>query len=251
MKIFRFVKQTFISAMMFFSYYLPSENSLNAIPLNALPQSCISMSNQKCKARAKIVNVNSNNPIFYPFSVKASKCSGNCNDINDPYAKICIPDVVKDLNIKVFNLMSRTNETRNIKWHKTCKCECRLDAIVCNNRRRCNNDKCRCECKELIDKGVCDKSCDIGEHLDYKNCTCKKRLADKLVDECTETADEEVEITDNIKNIYNSCIMYIVLFSTFFTINVGISASSYYYKYSNRNKRNASRCDYVYQTTIY
>ena len=134
MKIFRFVKQTFISAMMFFSYYLPSENSLNAIPLNALPQSCISMSNQKCKARAKIVNVNSNNPIFYPFSVKASKCSGNCNDINDPYAKICIPDVVKDLNIKVFNLMSRTNETRNIKWHKTCKCECRLDAIVCNNR---------------------------------------------------------------------------------------------------------------------
>ena len=207
MKVFRFVKQTFISAMMFFSYYLPSENSLNAIPLNALPQSCISMSNQECKARSKIVNVNSNNPIFYPFSVKASKCSGNCNDINDPYAKICIPDVVKDLNIKVFNLMSRTNETRNIKCHKTCKCKCRLDAIVCNNRQRCNDDKCRCECKELIDKSVCDKSCDVGEYLDYKNCTCNKRLADKLVDECTETADEEVEITDNIKNIYNSCIM--------------------------------------------
>ena len=90
------------------------------------------MSNQECKTRTEIINVNRNNPIFYPLSIKISKCSGNCNNINDPYAKICVPDVVKDLDVKVFNLMSRTNETKNIKWHETCKCECRLDAIVCN-----------------------------------------------------------------------------------------------------------------------
>ena len=53
--------------------------------------------------------------------------------------------------------MSRTNETRHIKWHETCKCKCRLDASVCNNKQRWNNDKCQCECKELIDKGICDK----------------------------------------------------------------------------------------------
>ena len=53
--------------------------------------------------------------------------------------------------------MSRTNETRHIKWHETCKCKCRLDAIVCNNKQRWNKNKCRCECKELINKGVCDK----------------------------------------------------------------------------------------------
>ena len=53
--------------------------------------------------------------------------------------------------------MSRTNETRHIKWHETYKCEFRLDAIVCNNKQRWNNDKCRCEWKELIDKGVCVK----------------------------------------------------------------------------------------------
>ena len=115
------------------------------------------MSNQECKASPEIINVNSNNPIFYPFSIKTSKCSGNCNNINDPYAKICLPDVVKDLNVKVFDLMSRNNETKNIKWHKKCKCECILDVIVCNNKQRWNEDKCRCECKELIDKGVCDK----------------------------------------------------------------------------------------------
>ena len=60
------------------------------------------MSNQEYKAKTAIVNVNSNNPIFYSFSVKTSKCSGNCNNINDPYARICVPDVIKDLNVKVF-----------------------------------------------------------------------------------------------------------------------------------------------------
>ena len=61
------------------------------------------MNNQACKARPEIINVNSNNLVFYPFSTKTSKCSGNCNHINYPYAKICVADVVKDLNVKVFN----------------------------------------------------------------------------------------------------------------------------------------------------
>ena len=73
------------------------------------------MSNQPCTARPEIINVSTNNPIFYPFSVKTSKCSDNCNNINDPYAKICSPDVIKDLNVKVFILMSIANETKNIK----------------------------------------------------------------------------------------------------------------------------------------
>ena len=71
------------------------------------------MSNQPCKARPKIINVNSNNPMFYPFSIKISKCSGSCNNINDPYARISVPDTIKNLNVKVFNLMSRTNETKH------------------------------------------------------------------------------------------------------------------------------------------
>ena len=96
------------------------------------------MNNQSCKARPEIINVSTNNPVFYLFSVKASKCSGNCNNINDTYAKTCVPDVVKDLNVKVFNLMSRTNETKNMKWHETYKCECRLDAILCNDKQSWN-----------------------------------------------------------------------------------------------------------------
>ena len=80
------------------------------------------MTNKECKVGPEIVNVNSNEPVFYPFSIKTSKCSGTCNNINDPYAKICVPDAEKDLNVKVFNLISRTNETRHIKCHETCKC---------------------------------------------------------------------------------------------------------------------------------
>ena len=83
------------------------------------PLSFISMTNKECKVRPEIINVNSDEPVVYPFSIKTSKCSGSCNSINDPYAKICVPDVVKILNIKVFNLMSRTNETRHIEWNET------------------------------------------------------------------------------------------------------------------------------------
>ena len=67
--------------------------------------------NKECKVRPEIVNVNSDESAFYPFSIKTSKCSGSCHKINGPYAKMCVPDIVKNLNIKVFNLISRTNDT--------------------------------------------------------------------------------------------------------------------------------------------
>ena len=108
MKIFGFVKKVFFIGLTILSDFT-----------NVSSLICIQMNNQPCKARPEIINVSSNDPIFYPFSFKTSKFSGNCNNINDPYAKIFVPDVVKDLNVKVFNLMSRTNETKNIKWHET------------------------------------------------------------------------------------------------------------------------------------
>ena len=204
---------------MFFGYNLSRVNSLE----------CISMKNQECKVRPEIVNVNSKEPVFFPFSIKTSKCSGSCNNINNPYAKLCVPDVVKNLNIKVFNTVSWTNETRRIEWHEACKCKCRLDPSVSNNKQRQNEDKCRRECKELIGKGVCDKgfiwnpsnckcecdkSFDIGEYLDYLNCKCRKRLIDKLVEECTENIEETklVENENKHENKCSSCTVYIVLF---------------------------------------
>ena len=78
---------------------------------------CVSMNNQKCKVRPEIIDININEPLFYHYIVKIRKCCDGCNNINDPYAKLCVPNVVKNINFKVFNLMSKTNETRHIKWH--------------------------------------------------------------------------------------------------------------------------------------
>ena len=202
---FIFIKKVFCIGSLFLSS-LVGTTSLN----------CISMKNQECKVRPEIININGNNPIFYPFSIKINKCNGNCNNINNPYAKMCIPDVIKDLNVKVFYLMSRTNETRFIKWHEKCRCKCRLEAIICNNKQRWKKNKCRCECKELIDKGICDKGfiwnpsnfeCECNKNCDfseYKSCKCRKRLVDKLIDECTKTIKEEK--LANITNFKNgSC----------------------------------------------
>ena len=73
------------------------------------------------------------NPCFYPYCIKINKFKGSCNTINDPYPKICVPDNINNTNDKVFNLMSGTNETRHIRWHKTCQCRYRLNASVCTN----------------------------------------------------------------------------------------------------------------------
>ena len=101
-KIFRFAQKVFFIGLKILSNFINASSSLNAIPLN-----CISMKNQECKTRPQAINVNSNNPIFYPFSIKINKCSGNCNNINDLYSKIYLRDVIKNLNVKIFNLMSR------------------------------------------------------------------------------------------------------------------------------------------------
>ena len=92
MRIVSFVKKGFVTGLTVLS------NITNAL-------GCLSMKNQECKVRPEIVSINSNNSIFYPFCVKVNKCRGNCNNINDPYARICVPDTVKNLNVKVFNLM--------------------------------------------------------------------------------------------------------------------------------------------------
>ena len=93
-----------------------------------------------------------------------------------------------------------------------------IDKGVCNKEFIWNHSNCECEC---------DKSCDVGEYLDYENCKYRKKFVDKLIEECTENV-EEVKLAkltsaeDKNKYKCSSCTRYIVLFSIFFTINVGI-----------------------------
>ena len=195
------------------------------------------MTNQGCKVRPQIVSVNRDDPVFFPFSIKTSKCSGSCNYINNPCAKLCVPDVAKKVNVKLFNLVWGSNETRRIESHETCKCKCRFNSSVCNNNLRWNDDKCKCKCKELINKGVCDKGiicnpsnregecykfCDFSEFLDHKSCKCEKGLADKLAEQCTENIDETrlieiISAKNENKHRCHSCTLYAVhIFNIFY-----------------------------------
>ena len=75
---FGLIKKVFFTGLVFLST-LTSVNLL----------SCISMNNQECRVRPQIVNLNRDKPVFFLFSFKTSKCSGSCNNINNPFAKLC------------------------------------------------------------------------------------------------------------------------------------------------------------------
>ena len=92
---FGFIKKVFFTAITFFSF--------NTLRVNS--QECVSANNQECKIRRKVIDVNNNEPVFYPLSIKVNKCSGSWNNINDSYAKLCVPDFFKNINVKVFNLL--------------------------------------------------------------------------------------------------------------------------------------------------
>ena len=75
----------FFTAMTFFSFNVSNLNFLE----------CVSINNQECKIRSEIKNVSTNEPMFYPYSITINKCKGSCNTINNPYAKLCVPDTIK------------------------------------------------------------------------------------------------------------------------------------------------------------
>ena len=170
------------------------------------------------------------------FILIVLKFSGSCNNINDPYAKMCVPDVVKNLIIvKMKQDIQNCMELVSVN----------VEQVFGITKTGWDKDKCRCECKELIeckdscdncDKGFmqnpssceyeCGKSCDVGEYLDYENYKCRKILLGKLVEECSENVDGIEMISVNLndqKNVYYSCTVYIVLFAVFLIIIINIS----------------------------
>ena len=91
----------FVVAIRFFNFNLSNVNCLE----------CISGNNHKCKIRSDIINVNTNGPVFCHYSITINKCKGSSNTINDPYSKLFVSDTFENINVKVFNLVLRTNGT--------------------------------------------------------------------------------------------------------------------------------------------
>ena len=173
--------------------------------------------------------------------------------------------------------VSRTNESRSIKLHETCKCICRLNKIICSNKQKWNKDKCRCECKKLIDKGACnkgyifnpsncececDKSCNTSQYLDYLDCKCKNKIIGLIVEKCTEHDNKTkiVNKTDNktnnkiivTKTVKNSCKVYIILtIASIVTSTVYTIYFIYYNWFLYKNKDLFTKYNTCRETLIY
>ena len=111
---------------------------------------CVSVVNQKCMPRPKILDVNEGigEALFYPYKVLVNKFSGSCNTLDNPMSKICVPKIIENVNMQVYNFLMRLNETRNVLWHENCKCVCKLSSSVYNNQQISNDNTCRCDCNE-------------------------------------------------------------------------------------------------------
>ena len=145
-------------------------------------------------------------------------------------AKLCFPNIIKGVNMKVYNFLMRLNETRNVLWHESCKCICKLNSSVCNSKQIWNSDTCRCDCNEdfagiiSCDKGYmwnpstckcqCNMWCKPGQYLDHKNCICKNKLIGRVIEERTSIINETmINSKDNIDKNNTIRNVFIGLFS--------------------------------------
>ena len=196
---------------------------------------CVSVVNQKCMPRPKILDVNEGvgEALFYPYNVLVNKFSGSCDAVNNPMTKLCVPGIVKGVNMKVYNFLMNLNENRNVLWHESRKCVCKLNSSICNNKQISNGDTCRCDCNEdfagAVDcakgytwnpstcKCKCDTWCKPRQYLDHKNCICKNKLIGRLIEECTSVINETMinnkdsDINNTLRNVFIGLISVAVL----------------------------------------
>ena len=147
---------------------------------------CLLLKNQECAVRRAIVD---NDYKTFPYKTGVDRCIGSCNDRDNPYFKLYLPDSIKNISAKSFDLISKRNVLKNFSFRQSCKLGCLLDEKVCNNLQRWNKDKCRCECFKI-------KYCDTGYSWNVNTCRCEMKKLAALIE--TEECDVE---TDEIKNI--------------------------------------------------
>ena len=209
----------------------------------------------------KILDVNEGvgEVLFYPYNVQVNKCSRSCNTLDDPIEKLCVPNIIKGINMKVYNFLTMLNETRNVLWHESCKCICKLNSSVCNNKKIWNSNTCRCDCNEdfasIINctKGykwnpsTCecqsDTWCKPGQYLDHKNCICKNKLVGRLISECTSIINETMmnknDYDNDNDNDYNAITyVFIGLFSLLLLVIICFCVFAYFKWFKSKYTNN-------------
>ena len=205
--------------------------------------------------RPKILNVNEGigGALFYLYNMLVNKCSGSCDTLDNPMSEMCVPKIIKNVNMKVYMFLMRLNETRNVLWHESCKCVSRLNSSVCNSKQIWNSDTCRCDCNEdfagilncnkgyIWNPSTCECKCDkwrkTEQYLDHKNCVCKNKLIGRLIKECTSIINKTIINNKDSSNNNTLRNIFIGLFSV--AVLIGIicfCVFSYFRWFKGKNK---------------
>ena len=139
----------------------------------AQSKNCFLLNDQKCGGKKVIVD---NDYMTFPYKTKVDRCVGSCNNITNPHSKVCVPNIVKNISVKVFDLISQQNELRGIEFHESCKCNCLLNETVCNDKQKWNKNKCRWECLKI-------EECDNTFFWNIFNCRFEHKKTAKLIAE--------------------------------------------------------------------
>ena len=192
-------------------------------------------------------------PYFIRIMCLVNKCSGSCDTINNRMAKLCIPGIIKRINMQVYNFLMRLHETRSVLLHESCKCVCKLNSSVYNNKQIWNSNTYRCDCNEdfasiinctkgcIWNPSTCECQCDIwckpGKYLDHKNCICKNKLIGRVTEECTSIINETmINNKDNIANDNTITNIFIGLFSVLLFVGIVCFCMFAYFKWIKGKK---------------
>ena len=141
---------------------------------------CLSISNQQCMVRPKLIDLNPDELYYYPFIINMSRCVGSSNTIEDPYGRIFVPSQMEDVNMALFNIIKEINESRTLTKFISCECRCEFNGRKCNLRQKWNNNKCQCHCKKPIKHRACKE--DYTWNFSTCACECSKdcKMLDRL-----------------------------------------------------------------------
>ena len=138
--------------------------SVSSLFVSTNTTKCLLLKDQECKVTKTVIN---NDYMTFPYNIKVGRCIGSCNNITNPYSKVCLPDIIKNVTVKVFDLISQQNETKKIIFHESCKCDCLLNETACTDKQKWKSEECKCECLKI-------EKCDIGFVWNVSNCKCEQ-----------------------------------------------------------------------------
>ena len=101
----------------------------------------MSLNDELCMIRPTLIDLNPVELKYYPFMINLDKCSGSFHALSP---KICTPKKTKDLNVKVFNMITNKNEAKTMTKHISYDCKCKSNSSTCNSYKKWNNEICQC-----------------------------------------------------------------------------------------------------------